>query len=232
MLFIIIGIMVVLGILFFVVDYNRVQKQEKPIFCIQNPAGIISDGGTTEYFGLGYKIIDFHTLAGYDDIKIGSWLMDYNDFDAEMKVYEMKFEEELQKNENIINWNEITSMGVDEQKLIENVDVDTLERIATLFQELTEEIGEKEKEDSQFVLSAGWYNYTLESRQFNEVLNIGNNALKPLYLIIYKSPSAGLYEYICSMALEKISKVEIDNWNNSKDFLEKFNKEVVNSKEI
>ena len=47
-LFIIIGIIIVLGIVFFVVDYNRVQKQEKPIFCIQNPAGIIKDGGTIE----------------------------------------------------------------------------------------------------------------------------------------------------------------------------------------
>ena len=94
---VILGIIVVLGVVFFTVDYNRVQKQEKPIFCIQNPAGIISDGGTIEYFGLGYKVIDFHTLAGFDDIKIGTWLMDYNDFEKEMKEYEKKFEEELQK---------------------------------------------------------------------------------------------------------------------------------------
>ena len=101
-LFIIIGIIIVLGIVFFMVDYNRVQKQEKPIFCIQNPAGIISDGGTIEYFGLGYKVIDFHTLAGYDDIKIGSWFIDYNDFEEEMKEYEERFEEELrQKEDNI-----------------------------------------------------------------------------------------------------------------------------------
>ena len=98
-LFIIIGIIVVLGVVFFIVDYNRVQKQEKPIFCIQNPAGIINDGGTIEYFGLGYKVIDFHTLAGFDDIKIGSWSMDYYDFEEEMKIYEMKFEENLLSNE-------------------------------------------------------------------------------------------------------------------------------------
>ena len=97
---IILGIIVVLGVVFFTVDYNRVQKQEKPIFCIKNPAGIISDGGTIEYFGIGYKVIDFHTLAGYDDIKIGSWFMDYNDFEEEMKEYEMKFEEELSSNAN------------------------------------------------------------------------------------------------------------------------------------
>ena len=101
-LFIIIGIIIVLGIVFFVVDYNRVQKQEKPTFCIQNPAGIINDGGTIEYFGLGYKVIDFHTLAGYDDIKIGSWFMDYNDFEEEMKEYEERFEEELRQNEDTI----------------------------------------------------------------------------------------------------------------------------------
>ena len=114
-LFIIIGIIIVLGIVFFVVDYNRVQKQEKPIFCIQNPAGIIKDGGTIEYFGLGYKVIDFHTLAGYDDIKIGSWFMDYNDFEKEMKEYEKKFEEELQKDnrnqESNIN-NKVTTIDI------------------------------------------------------------------------------------------------------------------------
>ena len=114
-LFIIVGIVVILGIIFFAVDYNRVQKQEKPIFCIQNPAGVISDGGTIEYFGLGYKVIDFHTLAGFDDIKIGTWLMDYNDFEKEMKEYEKKFEEELQKDnrnqENNIN-NKVTTIDI------------------------------------------------------------------------------------------------------------------------
>ena len=96
---IVLGIIIILGIVFFVIDYNRVQKQEKPIFCIQNPAGVISDGGTIEYFGLGYKVIDFHTLAGFDDIKIGTWFMEYNDFQEEIKEYEERFEEEMIKEE-------------------------------------------------------------------------------------------------------------------------------------
>ena len=96
---VILGIIVILGIVFFVIDYNRVQKQEKPIFCIQNPAGVILDGGTIEYFGLGYKVIDFHTLAGFDDIKIGTWFMDYNDFKEEIKEHEKRFEEEMRKEE-------------------------------------------------------------------------------------------------------------------------------------
>ena len=92
---IILGIIIILGLIFFVVDYNRVKNNERPIFCISNPAGTISDGGTVEFFGLGYKVIDFHTLAGFDDIKIGTWFMDYNDFEEEMKAYEKIFEENL-----------------------------------------------------------------------------------------------------------------------------------------
>lgn len=96
---IILGVLIILGLIFFVVDYNRVKNNERPIFCIHNPAGAMNDGGTVEFFGLGYKVIDFRTLAGFDDIKIGTWFMDYNDFNEEMKVYEKKIEEELQKND-------------------------------------------------------------------------------------------------------------------------------------
>ena len=101
----ILGIIVVLGIVFFMVDYNRVKNQEKPIFCIQNTAGMLADGGTIEYFGLGYKVIDFHTVAGFDDIKIGNWFMKYNDFDDWGKGRELpefakeSFNEMWKKNE-------------------------------------------------------------------------------------------------------------------------------------
>lgn len=77
---IVIGLIIILGLIFFAVDYNRAQKQEKPIFCIPNPAGECNDGGTMEYFGLGYKVIDFNMLNGYDETKIGTWFMKYEDF--------------------------------------------------------------------------------------------------------------------------------------------------------
>lgn len=95
----VLGIVIILGLIFFVVDYTRVKNGKNPIFCIRNLAGIYMDGGTIEYFGLGYKVIDFHTLAGYDDIKIGSWFMDYNDFEEEMKEYEERFEKEMKNSE-------------------------------------------------------------------------------------------------------------------------------------
>ena len=86
-LLIIIGFIIIFGLIFFAVDYNRVKNQEKPIFCIQHPAGVIMDGGTIEYFGLGYKVIDFNMLNGYDEIKIGSWFMKYEDFENEYNNY-------------------------------------------------------------------------------------------------------------------------------------------------
>ena len=116
----ILGIIVVLGIVFFTVDYNRVKNQKKPIFCIKSLAGGIMDGGTIEYFGLGYKVIDFHTVAGFDDIKIGNWFMKYNDFKEEMQKYEMKYGEEFQENnedkENNIN-NKVTTIDIQETGL-------------------------------------------------------------------------------------------------------------------
>lgn len=138
---IVLGVIVILGIVFFVVDYNRVEKQEKPIFCIQNPAGIINDGGTVEYFGLGYKVIDFHTIAGFDDIKIGTWFMDYNDFNEEMKVYEEKYEEELNKNKeyviNLFELKEISSITIDTLAQYDNKkefkDKESIEEIYEVF---------------------------------------------------------------------------------------------------
>ena len=86
-LLIILGVIIILGLIFFAIDYSRVQKQEKPLFCIQHPAGIIMDGGTVEYLGLGYKVIDFNRVNGYDEMKIGSWFMKYEDFENEYNNY-------------------------------------------------------------------------------------------------------------------------------------------------
>ena len=56
---------------------------------------------------------------------------------------------------------------------------------------------------------------------------MGNAAAKPLYLILYKSPHQGLYEYICCMALERITKVEIEDWESAKDFIEQFGSKIL-----
>ena len=140
---------------------------------------------------------------------------------------------------NVVNskenmeWNEITAKGVNEELLLQNVNTKDLEKISTLLQSLSAEIAQKEKEDINFYLSAGWYKYTLDSQQFNEVINMGKDAIKPLYLIIYKSPNQGSYEYICAMALSKLVNFNdvIDSWSTSKEFLEMFNQKVISDRE-
>lgn len=62
---------------------------------------------------------------------------------------------------------------------------------------------------------------------------MGKDAIKPLYLIIYKSPNQGSYEYICAMALSKLVNFNdvIDSWSTSKEFLEMFNQKVISDRE-
>lgn len=81
-------LLAILGVIFFSIDYNRVKNGEMPLFCIDNPAGVYMDGGTREYFGLGYKVIKFNKLNGYKETKIGSWFMKLEDFDEEVEAYE------------------------------------------------------------------------------------------------------------------------------------------------
>ena len=135
--------------------------------------------------------------------------------------------------EENMEWNEITENGVNEELLLQNVNAKDLEKISTLLQSLSAEIAQKEIEDINFYLSAGWYKYTLDSQQFNEVINMGKDAIKPLYLIIYKSPNQGSYEYICAMALSKLVNFNdvIDSWSTSKEFLEMFNQKVISDRE-
>lgn len=85
-------IIILLGFIFCIVDYNKIKNGNKPIFCFKKIE--YQDGGTNEYIGLGYKIIDFNTLLGYDEIKIGSWFMKYGDFDNEIASYEKYIEKE------------------------------------------------------------------------------------------------------------------------------------------
>ena len=50
--------------------------QKGPFFAI--PVHKYSDGGTKEYYGLGYKVIKYHQTQGRRDIEIGSWSLKYN----------------------------------------------------------------------------------------------------------------------------------------------------------
>lgn len=56
--------LLILWIIFFATDYTLAQNQKLPIFSTKL-FGLLSyqDGGTVEYIGIGYKVIDFHKLV-------------------------------------------------------------------------------------------------------------------------------------------------------------------------
>ena len=144
-------------------------------------------------------------------------------------------EEKVDRNEDIV-WDEVTENGVNEELLLKNIDEKTLTFIAQQFQDICKKIGEKEKKDKFYWLKGEWYHDVMDSKQYHNVILLGNKAMKPLFLIIYKSPIAGLYEWICSKALTEISGFDFSNenngagWGNSKEFLEMFIDRVLEQK--
>jgi|GEM_PF-2001378 len=135
-----------------------------------------------------------------------------------------------------IVWDEITENGVDEDKLIENVDTDTLESIAGQLQGLCRKIDQKGEVDKEYWLRGEWYDDALKSEEYAYVVSLKEKAVKPLFLILYKSENAGMYEWICAKALEEISGYDFSSennrngWKDSREFLELFIQRVVESK--
>ena len=144
-------------------------------------------------------------------------------------------EDKVDRNEDVV-WDEVTENGVNEELLLKNIDEKTLTFIAQQFQDICKKIGEKEKKDKFYWLKGEWYHDVMDSKQYHNVILLGNKAMKPLFLIIYKSPIAGLYEWICSKALTEISGFDFSNenngagWGNSKEFLEMFIDRVLERK--
>ncbi len=130
--------------------------------------------------------------------------------------------------EEKFTWDEITADGVDEELLFDNIDVETLNTIGKELQTLVEEETEAERANPEIVITEGWTR-VFKSERYKRVLALGQAAMKPLYLIIYKSENAGSYEYICARALYELAGCDFD-WVNSKDFLEKFNEKVISEK--
>lgn len=132
-------------------------------------------------------------------------------------------------------WDEITENGVDEDALWKNVDQDILEYVATEIQTLVAEEEKAERENQELVLMEGWVR-VFESERYHNVVNMGEKAMKPLYWIIYKSPNAGMYEYICASAFYEISGYDFTKengeltWSTSKEFIEVFNEQILSER--
>lgn len=191
----------------------------------------LNDGGTVEYKALTYKISKVHRLTenletDYED-GVMIEILGMEVFNNVNK----KSNDNTNMNTNLTNelekieWNEISKSGVDEELLLRNIDTNILETIATELQTLVDEEAEEERKNPEIVITEGWAR-VFHSERYKRVLNIGRPAMKPLYLIIYKSSNAGMYEYMCAKALYELSGYDFE-WTNSKEFLEKFNKQII-----
>ncbi len=134
-------------------------------------------------------------------------------------------QENKDNEQNEIKWEEITKDGVNEELLLQNIDIDILNQIGSELQTLVKEAYEEERANPEILITEGWAR-VLKYERFQKVLDMGTPAMKPLYLIIYKSPNRGEYEYLCAYALYKISGYDFD-WATTDEFMEKFNKQVL-----
>lgn len=73
--------------------------------------------------------------------------------------------------------------------------------------------------------SSSPYTYIKDSKDFENIVALGNPALPVLKKMLDESNNNGLIEYIYAIAIEKISKVDIreeTNWDSAKDFSQKY----------
>jgi len=131
-----------------------------------------------------------------------------------------------------LDWSAIGETGVDEELFLENLDLEMLENIAGELQALVREEEEEERKNPEIIFTEGWVR-VFKSERYKMVLDMGQAAMKPLYWIIYKSPNAGMYEYICANALYELSGFDFSTedgtltWSTSKELLEQFNKRIM-----
>lgn len=144
----------------------------------------------------------------------------------------ISFEKNSEEQEAVV-WIEVNKNGVNEDLLIKNIDEETLTYIAQQLQDVCKEIDEKGQKDKNYWLTGQWYHDVMNSKQYNNVVSLGKKAMKPLFLIIYKSEKAGMYEWVCSKALTEISGFDFSGendgagWRNSKEFLEMFIAKII-----
>ena len=131
--------------------------------------------------------------------------------------------------QNEISWEEITEDGINEELLLQNIDVDILNQIGSELQTLVNEAYAEERANPEIIVTEGWARI-LEYDRFKRVVSIGIPAMKPLYLIIYKSSNRGVYEYLCAYALYQISGYDFF-WSTTDEFMEKFNEQILKEKQ-
>ncbi len=91
-------------------------------------------------------------------------------------------------------------MSSNAQTQISRLKILIFDYIAGKLQASVREEEKEERKNPEIFFTEGWVR-VFDSEHYSKVLDMGPAAMKPLYWIIYKSPNAGMYEYICANAL-------------------------------
>ncbi len=131
------------------------------------------------------------------------------------------------------DWSAITANGLDEEKFLEKLNVEDLKEIASQLQALVIEEEKEERENPDIVITEG-YPRVFKKAQYKKVTDMGERAEMPLYYIIYKSDSNGMYEHICATALSELTGFRFMDdsgsymqWSTAKEYLELFNAYII-----
>ena len=76
-IFALVIMVILLGIITFLIDRTRVAANKKPLLAIEVMQ--LKEGGTKIYYGIGYKIIAYNKLNGYNKSHIGSYWLKYDE---------------------------------------------------------------------------------------------------------------------------------------------------------
>lgn len=77
----IVSAILIVWVIFFITDFSLAESNRTPIFSI--PAIRYKDGGSTEYYGLGYKVIKYVNLTvergpAVEKVDLGTWFMRFH----------------------------------------------------------------------------------------------------------------------------------------------------------
>ncbi|WIV12715.1 hypothetical protein [Proteiniborus sp. MB09-C3] len=86
---VIISIIVIIWLTFLITDFSLAKANRPPIFAI--PIVRYKDGGSAEYYGLGYKVIKYVNLtvergAEVTKIDFGTWFMRFSPLNSIIKL--------------------------------------------------------------------------------------------------------------------------------------------------
>lgn len=75
------GLIFIVWLAFFITDISLANSNKSPLFAI--PIVMYKDGGSTEYYGLGYKVIKYVKLTAENGTEViktdfGTWFMEFS----------------------------------------------------------------------------------------------------------------------------------------------------------